>query len=533
MPQLLEEIEFYDDDLEKMILPHIAESIKASASFTHPGVLEWAEHYLPHYLTCEPSAFHKTLAKEFKRLVKTRGERIALIGPRDSGKSVWCSTINPLYSICEGTEEYIQLFADVLDQARLYLEAVKKELETNTEIAEDYPHVFGEGPKWSMDQIVTRNGIRVEALGTGKKIRGRRERQSRPTLIVVDDPENEEHIYSALKRERSSSWFWKALEKSGGPKTNIIVPGTAIHRQCLVKCLAKAPGFKGYEFKSIVKWPTRMDLWEAWKDIFTDMEKSSDARRKTARTFYMKNRKQMDRGAVVLWPERESLYDLMLMWAVDKISFLSEKQNEPVDPSKNEFPPDYFDYGNFWFDRWPDYRKCTIVSWDPSKGKDSKTGDYSAVCILCIGEEDVLYADFELRRIPPETMAQIFVDHGVTNDADALVLEINQFQELLEPVIFGIADVQNLTLNLRTIENTVNKGMRIRRIGPYLSQRKIRFKRSEGSRLCIEQLKDFRVGGGEGSHDDGPDALEMAIRIGLEYIGGEPASELDTSETWP
>jgi hypothetical protein len=46
-----------------------------------------------------------------------------------------------------------------------------------------------------------------------------------------------------------------------------------------------------------------------------------------------------------------------------------------------------------------------------------------------------------------------------------------------------------------------------------LSQRRIRFKGdSPGARLLVEQMRDFP----NGDHDDGPDALEMAVRLASE-----------------
>ena len=44
----------------------------------------------------------------------------------------------------------------------------------------------------------------------------------------------------------------------------------------------------------------------------------------------------------------------------------------------------------------------------------------------------------------------------------------------------------------------------------FLAQKRIRFKGdSPRARLLVEQLRDFP----NGDHDDGPDALEMAIRL--------------------
>ena len=63
----------------------------------------------------------------------------------------------------------------------------------------------------------------------------------------------------------------------------------------------------------------------------------------------------------------------------------------------------------------------------------------------------------------------------------------------------------------------MNKQVRIRRLGPYLAQRRLRFKAgSPATALLVEQLREFPVG----AHDDGPDALEMAIRLADELCGG-------------
>ncbi|HEY4759682.1 MAG TPA: hypothetical protein VIH42_03800, partial [Thermoguttaceae bacterium] len=56
-----------------------------------------------------------------------------------------------------------------------------------------------------------------------------------------------------------------------------------------------------------------------------------------------------------------------------------------------------------------------------------------------------------------------------------------------------------------------------RRLGPYLSSRHMRFKNgSPGTRLLVEQLKEFPIG----DYDDGPDAAEMALRLAAELLAG-------------
>ncbi|CAH8721935.1 hypothetical protein WDD9_006538 [Paenibacillus melissococcoides] len=48
---------------------------------------------------------------------------------------------------------------------------------------------------------MTSTDIKVEAIGSGKKIRGRRHRKWRPDLIVLDDIENDENVYTRATQE--------------------------------------------------------------------------------------------------------------------------------------------------------------------------------------------------------------------------------------------------------------------------------------------------------------------------------------------
>lgn len=524
------ENEFFDDggDLEIELFSHIAHGINQERNISEVDLIEWGKCYFPHYINLAPSNQHRVVANEVKEMAIRRGRKIVVEGPRDSAKSVWCTFIFPLWSICEQTESYIQLYADVAEQAEKYLEAIRFELENNPRLAEDYPGAVGEGPRWNVRSVLTRNGVRLDALSTGKKIRGRRERQNRPSLIIGDDLENEEHIYSSLRRERNRSWFHKAVEKSGDRFTNFVLIGTRLHRECLIATLSRLPGWRHHIFKALESYPENMELWEKWKDVLCVPDDGD--RESKALAFYDMNRKAMEEGARVLWPERESLYDLMGQWATDRVAFESEKMNNPFDPEACEFPPDYFDYRNFWFDDFPVRHSGRWMACDPSKGKDAKKGDYSAIIKLQAGNDGYWYVDCDMERRPSKAVCDDIVTHGIDFCPEEVGLETNQFQELLVDDIGDAAKERSVDLKIRKLENTINKELRIRRNGPYLSRRELRFRRSPGSQRCVDQLRDFP----NGDHDDGPDALEMALRIAETSIGDVNQSPLSkNTEGWP
>jgi predicted phage terminase large subunit-like protein len=96
-------------------------------------------------------------------------------------------------------------------------------------------------------------------------------------------------------------------------------------------------------------------------------------------------------------------------------------------------------------------------------------------------------------------------------------VEINQFQQLLVPLFKEEGQRLRVHLPIYGLNNQTNKQVRIRRLGTYLAQRQLRFKRhSPGTALLVQQLRDFPVG----DHDDGPDALEMAVRLMVDLWNG-------------
>lgn len=239
------------------------------------------------------SIFHRWLAEQLPQFTTIRPSRWSIIAPRSGAKSTWVSWAYPLFCGLHRYEQYIQLISDTHGQACQHLDGIKHELETNQALQDAYPTATGRGDVWREDRIRLPNGVVIEALGTGNKVRGRRERAERPSLIILDDPENDEQVASAVQRAKTWTWFTRAVMNAGSPRTNVLVLGTTLHRDCLVMRLANTGGWKSRLFKSIVTWPERMDLWAEFELIYNDFENSS--REENARTFYEKNKDEMNK----------------------------------------------------------------------------------------------------------------------------------------------------------------------------------------------------------------------------------------------
>ncbi len=480
----------------------------------HVDYLAWGKRFCSHYLTDVPSIFHEHLSSRLASARNKRNVKEVVLGPRGSAKSTFISFLNPLIAICEETEKFIILCADTETQAIKYLDDIKEELETNPDIQRYYPEAFGRGGTWNANRIVTKNRICVEALGSGSKIRGRRFHQHRPTLIIIDDPEGDDAAYSHKIRTRTWNWMTKGVLNAGGPGCNILVGGTGVHRECVVKRLETMPGWKASVFKAMIEWPSRMDLWDEWEDLLANL--SDVDREQHALEFYTKHRAEMDEGAVVLWPSREPLYELMLHRAtLGHAAFESEKQNNPIDPSICEWDPSLINDPTLTFLDWPKDPECKVMALDPSKGKESKAGDYQALVFLAV-KDGLLYVDSIITRVPITQLVETMINYSVSFQPDLCVCEDNQFQELIISEIEAASNRQELLCPVEGISNYgASKLLRIRRLSPYITRRRVRFRRgTRGNRLLLDMLMDFP----NGAHDDGPDAFEMAVRTAARLL---------------
>ncbi len=528
-------------------------------------LLAWGRQYLPEHFQKPPSAMHRWMAERLDAMTLARGSKLNVLGPRGAAKSTVGTLAFPLRAALEKREPYIWIVSDTKEQARTHLDNLKAELVDNPHIARDYPEAAGRGPVWRAGAVVLRNGVTVEAYGTGQRIRGRRRRENRPTLIVCDDIENDAHRESALLREHARNWFHGALMKAGTPWTNVVSLATALHREALAVELHATPGWTSRVFRSIDPWPDNMGLWRQWEALYAagSEERVGWAKRSAgppsdgsstlvdprsagppsdgsstlvgprcawptlqlvetdpARRFYEERRAAMDAGAGVLWPEMEDLYALMRIRAESgRSAFEREKQCSPLGPEMCEWPEEYFGE-HLWFDEWPARLAVRVLALDPSKGADARRGDYSAFVRLGVDRQGVLYVEADLARRPTPQMIADGVEHFHQFRPHAFGVEANQFQELLAPEFEAEFRRQGM-LGVRPwlVHNDANKRVRIRRLGPHLAARRMRMKAgSPGTRLLVEQLREFPAG----EHDDGPDALEMALRLAEAMLSPTP-----------
>lgn len=482
------------------------------------STIEWSKFFLSHYHHQPPSLLHLWLSEKLDSITRKRGSHLAIQAPRGEAKSTYCSLFYPLRCALEHTEDYIIICSDSSDQTKKLIAHIREEVEENHLLAQMYPEAMSR-VRANAHRIVFGNGVVIEGLSTGQKIRGARKRAKRPTLIIIDDPEAEDNKISPTLSAQTKDWFDNAVLKAGEPGTNFIVLATALYRDSLSMSLQGKAGWISKTFTAIVRWPEQMALWNEWEKLYTMpafTERERELIDKKSDAFLKANWKELHRGAIVSWPERNSLVDLMKERATQgHAAFEAERQNNPINPDDREWPPEYFDL-HIWCDELPNVTAYDVrlAYLDPSKGKESRFGDFGAsVFIGSIGR--MLYIDAELVKKPANLLVEGFVDFCDRHHVDVAALESNGFQELLAPMFYDVQG-RGFTTPLHLIHNARNKEVRIREITSYLAQKRMKFVKNKMTMLLVQQLQDFPLA----DHDDGPDALAGCLRLGYELQAG-------------
>ncbi len=514
---------------EQRALAREAEAIKnVRKEICRESLQAFAKLYLPAHFPLPPSIMHKDFFTYLVGVTKTRGARCAVAAPRGHAKTTVVSVAYVLYCVCYNLEPFIVMVSNTGDQAEDLLSTVKHELESNERILKDFPEVAEplhrrpQPKRWRRREVITRNGVKILALGAGQKIRGRKHKEHRPTLIILDDIENEEEVRSADQRENKTVWFQKALLKAGtAARTNVIVVGTILHYDSLLARLigpesgtSEFPGWNTATYRAVQEFSEREDLWAKWESIYTEREEFEGETGPLAATaYYEANKAELEKGTDVLWPERETYLQLMELRVKEgRASFDSEKQNDPVDPDSCYFREEQFVYWDDKFASEDELKKSlgTNVSYygacDPSLGGGRLRDDTAIVTLLYDKKDQVYYvldADIKSRK-PKEIIATILQYHQLRSFL-RFTMETNQFQIVLSQELKDASHKAKKPLSVYEVNHTSDKVSRIQSLEPLVSSGRLRFSRRH--RQLIDQLRQFP----KAAHDDGPDALEMAI----------------------
>ncbi len=311
-------------------------------------------------------------------------------------------------------------------------------------------------------------------------------------LLIVDDPvKNAEEAASEVYRDKVWDWWQSTSDTRLEPGAKKIVIMTPWHNDDLSARLLKQAEEGGDPWR-VIRLPA---IAEGEGDLLGRKEGEA------------------------LWPERWPIAALEKKRRNRSAYWWNALyQCRPSQHERAEFPGEYFG-DHIWLDQWPAETAAVVVALDPSKGKNAKRGDYQAAVAVGVYHQ-TLIVDAILARVPIGAAVDNTLSLAFRYGARLVPYEANNFQEEACGPVFEDRLRGNRLHGIQVVpvlHNTSKEG-RIQSLDPFLRNGSIRFVRSPGTKLLVSQLKEFPMA----AHDDGPDALEMAIGYSLSLLNDQP-----------
>jgi hypothetical protein len=330
----------------------------------------FCETYFPLTFALAWSPDHlKAIAKIQASILE--GGLFAFAMPRGSGKTTLCEA-GATWALLYGHRRFPVIVGADAASAQQILDSIKAELESNELLQADFPEVCypieklegiahrckgqtceGErtGIVWSVDEIVFPTvpgsqvgGSVVRVAGITGRIRGLKHKTAeghsiRPDLVIIDDPQTDESANSLTQCASRERTLAGAVLGLAGPGKKIagFMPCTVIRPHDMADSILnrdKHPEWNGERTKLLYEFPSRMDLWEQYRDIRGDWLRN-DKQGPEPTAFYLDNCEEMDKGARVAWEQRHNpdeltaLQHCMNLLFQDEFAFYAEYQNEP------------------------------------------------------------------------------------------------------------------------------------------------------------------------------------------------------------
>jgi len=269
----------------------------------------------PTALNKEVPPFHHEI---YKSLSDETLKRVLIAAPRGTAKSTVTSLILPLHKIAFKSSDrdlFIVIISESQTQSINFLSRIKYHLENST----NFKSMFGDyGPttakRWTNNDIVLANGARIVAVGTGQRVRGFIEGDTRPNLIIVDDYESELNASTQEGRAKNRKWITEAVIPSLSDEGRIVMIGTVISEDCFLY------------------WAKDSPAWETlWFSIYNDDGKSIWEER---------------------FPEERIMQIKQEFESVGNLNgFYQEYMNEAQSPDNAPFKPEYIKLHHYSFKR--------------------------------------------------------------------------------------------------------------------------------------------------------------------------------------
>ena len=445
----------------------------------------FGKHCFPTALAKDTPSFHNEI---YKVLRDDKAKRCAIAAPRGTAKSTTTTLIYPLWRIAfKRTDEdlFIVIISESQAQSINFLSRIKYHLQ----FSEKFREIFGDmGPataqRWTSTDIILQNGARIVAVGTGQRVRGFIEGDTRPNLVIVDDFESELNAFTAEARAKNRKWMTEAVVPSLSDEGKIALIGTVISEDCFL-----------YWIKSSPSWNV------LWYSIWDDEEKS-------------------------IWPERfpkSRILEIKKEFeSVGNINgFYQEYMNIAQSPDSAPFKPEWIQMHHYDFERREGQGCLTRKVGDEEKvipievycGVDPASSlsihaDFFVIATIGVDHDNNKYIlDMFRKRLSPAEQPQTIIDVYKKFRPRRMLIETTGYQEALRTAVREIMRTEDLYIPglEKGVKPRTRKSERLLSLVPMFAKKAFFFRPED---MAAQQ--EF-LSYPKGKHDDVMDATWTAL----------------------
>jgi len=430
--------------------------------------------------------------------------RSCVVCPRGHAKSTTARKYI-LHQLLYREVTYVVIIGASEEMAAQNLRWIRDQFTDNDRVIDVYGYLKNKD-KWADSQFQTNTGLKVVAKGAGQKVRGANEK-GRPDMIYIDDLEDDEQVSSRDRRTKLKDWLTKALMPSKSRNGRIIITGTILHMDSLLKNISEN------KVKDHLPWQV---LW------------------------YQALSKNEDGEEVALWPEHKPVSELVELRNTDPESFAQEYQNNPTSGAMQVFKRDEYNYYDENDIRIDDVEgkvyvkgKQVSVLLTPDLALSEREGaDYTVFTITGMDSGSNLYVlDYErFRSADPYEQIEMMFDMMRKWHCEIMTMETVAFQKTFKRMLEYEMEKRDIFFYIHELSrSSIRKIFRIKALKAPIRASKIYWRHDhfeledELSQVSATSL---------GTHDDVIDTLADSWEVQVEMYeeNNVKAPEINTVE---
>ena len=444
---------------------------------------------MPNMFTAPYPDFHYQVAKV---LSNKHEKQVNIIAPRGHAKSSIVGGVFPMHHIMfDQGPKLIVLVSRTQDHAVKLLGTIKDVFD----YSETFRAIFGywgqhSARSWAKTEIELKDGTMIVCKGTGQQLRGIKHGNQRPTLIILDDPEEENNTKTSEAMESNLRWLLQSAIPSLDPKKGrLAVIGTPIHQRCIVETLKEMDGWKNMLFKPDLD--NNKALWEEWQPIDKLQKKKKELESiNRVSVFYREYMCEVVGDEDQLFREDYLRYyegDIVRRDSGAYLHITSIDSNSSVE----------------------EYRPVNIFMGVDPASSTKQTADFSTVVTVAVDKDNNRFVlPYYRDRATPLKLAEKILAQFKIYKPDKTRIESVGYQEMLREYIKKRCDEENIFVpGLEIRENPRNsKSSRLETMEPYFAMKKTFIRKD------MQELKDELLLYPRGKHDDLLDGLYYATK---------------------